>query len=143
MGTWSNLKSNTDVHKVACFYAAAEAIVQGHHVDIKDEVRRYRLLVNGVFVQVQAQRAGAWQSDVAHPLADDTQGVIFVDLSGELPDFYIAPADWVRSDIAHQHKAFMDRVGGTRPRNPASTHHAIDVSRIAKWHLNWNVLNFG
>jgi hypothetical protein len=140
MGSWGHL-SNDQVHEVACFYAAAAAVTHGHRVKLVDEDRRYRLRVNGALVQVPAQRAGAWQvSDVARPLADDTDAVIFVDLSGDAPDFYVVSADWVRQDVARHHREFLDRVGGTRPRNPNSTHHAIDVARVAEWHQRWEVL---
>lgn len=66
--------------------------------------------------------------------------MIFVDLTGQAPDFYVAPAHWVEEDVRTHHEAWLARVGGTRPRNPDSNHTAIPVERLRQWHQRWDVL---
>lgn len=66
--------------------------------------------------------------------------MIFVDLTGDTSDFYVAPAVWVEQDVRRHHDAWLASVGGKRPRNPDSDHTAISVDRIRQWHRRWDVL---
>jgi hypothetical protein len=128
------------VHQVARFYAAAAAASRSHRVEVVGS--RSRLSVDDRIVQVLSRRqpASPWQTDVNSPTVEDAEAVIFVDLSGETPDFYVAPASWVQEDVRSHHEAWLASVGGTRPRNPGSKHTAIPEARIKQWHQRWDVL---
>jgi hypothetical protein len=128
------------VHQVARFHAAAAVAARGHRVEIVGS--RTRLSVDGHVVQVQSRRQSAspWQTNSDRPTVEDAQAVIFVDLAGETPDFYVAPASWVRDDVRTHHEAWLASVGGVRPRNPDSSHTAIPEDRIRLWHQRWDVL---
>lgn len=93
------------VHQVARFHAAAAAATQGHRVEIVDP--RTRLKIDGRIVQVLSRRqlAAPWQSNASRPTVEDAQAVIFVDLTGDMPDFYVAPASWVQEDVRNHHQA--------------------------------------
>lgn len=104
-----------------------------------------------VHIQVKTKRGGrTWHSSIvgsrpmnqpATPL-DETNFWIFVDL-GELDDaprYWILPDWWIRNDIYMAHKAYLDRHGGKRARNPDSTHHSIHERRLEDWQGRWEVL---
>lgn len=128
------------VHQVARFYAAAMAAAQGHKVEILGP--RTRLAVDDLVAQVLSRRqpGSPWQANVNQPAVEGAEVVIFVDLTGEAPDFYVAPAPWVREDVRRHHAAWLAQVGGERPRNPASDHTAIPLERIQQWHHRWDLL---
>jgi len=136
----SNL-NNHQVHDFARFHAAATAIANGSH-RVKVSGPNTRLTVDDRTVQVNSRRqpGSPWQVSAAHPVVDDAVAVIFVDLSGDAPDFYIAPAEWVRTDVKRHFAAWLESRGGVRPRNPDSDHHAIELDRIRQWHQRWDVL---
>jgi hypothetical protein len=128
------------VHQVARFYAAAAAASLGHQVEVVGG--RTRLAVDGRTVQVLSRRqpGSPWQANVNTPTVEGAHAVIFVDLTGEMPDYFIAPAAWVEQDVSVHHAAWLASVGGSRPRNPTSDHTAISVDRIQQWHRRWDVL---
>lgn len=66
--------------------------------------------------------------------------VIFVDLTGNAPDFYIAPGQWVREDVKRHYAQWFESKGGRRPRNPDSDHAGVELDRIRQWHKRWDVL---
>jgi DNA-binding transcriptional regulator YhcF (GntR family) len=136
----SNL-NNHQVHDFARFHAAAAAIANGSH-RVKVSGPQTRLIVDDRTVQVSSRRqpGSPWQVSAAHPVVDDAVAVIFVDLSGDAPDFYIAPDEWVRTDVKRHFAAWLESKGGVRPRNPDSDHHAIELDRIRQWHQRWDVL---
>lgn len=127
------------VHQVARFYAAAAAATHGHKVGIVGPTTR--LSVDGRIVQVLSRRQqnSPWQTSVKAPAVEDAEAVIFVDLTGEAPDFYVAPAAWVRDDVTTHHQAWLVNAGGIRPRNPGSDHTTISLDRIEQWHRRWDV----
>jgi hypothetical protein len=73
-------------------------------------------------------------------VVDDAAAVIFVDLTGDVPDFYIGPAQWVRSDVKSHFATWLESRGGVRPRNPESDHSTVELDRIRRWHQRWDVL---
>lgn len=104
-----------------------------------------------IHIQVKTKRGGrSWHSSItgskpmsppASPL-DETNFWAFVDL-GDLdasPRYWIVPDWWIRNDIYEAHKAYLDSHGGTRARNPDSTHHAINERRLETWQDRWDVL---
>lgn len=101
-----------------------------------------------VHVQVKTRSGGrAWQSSILvgkrmKPPADKTVFWAFVDLGGvdAAPRYWIVPDWWIRNDIYKTHKAYLDRHGGKRARNPDSTHHSIDERRLKDWQGRWDIL---
>lgn len=133
--------STHQVHDFARFHAAAAALASGcHHVEVSGP--RTRLTVDGRTAQVSSRRqpGSPWQVSAARPVVDDAVAVIFVDLVGDAPDFYVAPAQWVREDVKRHFATWLESKGGVRPRNPASDHAAIELDRIRQWHRRWDVL---
>jgi hypothetical protein len=84
--------NNHQVHDFARFHAAAAALASGRH-SVEVVGRQTRLVVDGKTVQVNSrQRPGSpWQFNADRPVVDDAVAVIFVDLTADAPDFYIAP----------------------------------------------------
>lgn len=134
--------NNDQVHQVGSYIAATEAVLNGHKVDVVAEGRRYRLLVNGHLVQVFTRRAGDWQPNAVQPIAEDTVGVVFVDLAQSEPEFYVTTGDWLRHDVAKHYKRYLAAHGGTRRDNPESQHHKVSTARVAAWRDQWDVLAF-
>jgi hypothetical protein len=135
--------NNDQVHQVGTYIAATEAVLQGHRVEVVPEERRYRLRVNGKLVQVFTRRAGDWQPNGMQPVADDTEGVIFLDLAADEPEFYVAAGDWLRDDVAKHYGDYVAAHGGTRRDNPESRHHKVTTKRVAQWRDRWDVLGGG
>jgi hypothetical protein len=133
--------NNHQVHDFARFQAAAAALVNGCGA-VEVTGRQTRLTVDGKTAQVNSRRqpGSPWQFNADRPVVDDAVAVIFVDLTGNAPDFYIAPGQWVRDDVKQHHAAWLESKGGTRPRNPDSPHTAVELGRIQQWHQRWDVL---
>jgi hypothetical protein len=133
---------NHQVHDYARFTAAAAALAHGHR-DVHVAGPQTRLIIDDRIAQVSSRRApgSPWQFNANRPVVQDAAAVIFVDLTGDYPDFYIAPAQWVRDDVKRHHEAWIESKGGVRPRNPASEHHALELDRIKQWHQRWDVLS--
>lgn len=132
------------VHDFARFHAAAAALASGCRT-VQVTGRQTRLTVDGRTVQVSSRRlpGSPWQLSASRPVVDDAVAVIFVDLTGTEPDFYIAPADWVREDVKAHYANWLERKGGTRPRNPDSDHTGVELDRIRQWRQRWEVLTSG
>lgn len=123
------------VHDFARFQAAAAALLNGCGT-VQVTGRQTRLTVDGKTVQVSSRRlpGSPWQVNAHRPVVDDAVAVIFVDLTGDVPDFYIAPGPWVRADVKQHFAAWLESKGGTRPRNPDSDHAGVELDRIRQWH---------
>jgi hypothetical protein len=101
-----------------------------------------------VHIQVKTKRGGRnWHSSIVgsqamEPPEDETNFWIFVDLGGvnECPRFWIVPDYWIRDNIYKTHQAYLDRHGGSRARNPNSTHHSIHERRLEAWRDRWDIL---
>lgn len=91
-------------------------------------------------VSSRRQPGSPWQLRADHPVVEDAAAVIFVDVTGETPDFYIAPGPWVRDDVKRHFAAWLESKGGTRPRNPGSDHAGVALDRIRQWHRRWDIL---
>ena len=96
-----------------------------------------------VTIQVKTRRSGTWQPKESEGMpceerSDEDRFWAFVDIGGDVPEFYIAPDWWVRNDIYETVRQV--RGDAPRPRTPGSQHHAIKPSRIAQWHDRWDVL---
>jgi DNA-binding transcriptional regulator YhcF (GntR family) len=129
------------VHDFARFSAAAAALANGyHHADIVGPYTR--IIVDDRIAQVNSRRTpgSPWQLDLNRVVVEDAVAVIFVDLTGDHPEFYIAPAQWVRDEVKRRHKEWLDSKGGQRPRNPKSPHTGLDLDPIRHWHRRWDLL---
>lgn len=133
--------TNQQVHDFARFHAAAAALTQGCRA-VEVVGRQTRLKLDGRTAQVNSRRrpGSPWQFSAARPVVDDAAVVIFVDLTGDAPDFYIAPAQWVRDDVKWHFDAWLQSKGGVRPRNPDSDHAGVHIDRIRQWHQRWDVV---
>lgn len=129
------------VHDFARFHAAAAALASGCHT-VQVTGPQTRLTVDGKTVQVSSRRlpGSPWQLSASRPVVEDAVAVIFVDLTGTEPDFYVAPAEWVREDVKVHFANWLESKGGTRPRNPDSDHTVVELDRIRQGHRRWGVL---
>ncbi len=136
----SRLNSH-QVHDFARFHAAAAAFTQGFRA-VQVVGHHTRVTVDGKTAQVSSRRlpGSPWQFSASHPVVEDAVAVIFVDLTGDAPDFYIAPAQWARDDVKQHYAAWLASKGGVRPRNPGSDHTAVELDRIRHWHQRWDIL---
>jgi len=132
---------NRQVHNFARYSAAAAALANGYR-DVHVVGATTRLIVDDRMAQVNSRRlAGSpWQFSISRVVVDDAVAVIFVDLTGDHPDFYIAPAQWVRDEVKRRFEQWLDSKGGTRPRNPESDHATLELDHISRWHRRWDVL---
>lgn len=99
-----------------------------------------------ITIQVKTRTSGTWHARVPRdaeqtlPIDDESAFWAFVDLSTDLPGYFLAPRWWIRNDIYDVHAAFLGRHGGVRPVSPESGHHAIALARIEQWRDRWDVL---
>jgi len=101
-----------------------------------------------IHIQVKTKRSGyTWHSSIvgSEPMnqpEDESNFWVFVDL-GDLdtsPRYWIVPDWWIRNDIYNAHRAYLDRHGGERARNPDSKHHSIEENRLDGWQDRWDIL---
>lgn len=98
-----------------------------------------------VWIQVKTKRGRSWQTSITRgmPREPEAASVRFwalVDLSGDVPAYYIIPEWWMQNNIHDAHLEYLDRHGGQRARTKDSTHHAIPVSRVEQWRDQWDLL---
>jgi hypothetical protein len=96
-------------------------------------------------VYVKTRRAGDWQTDMRKgqprtPEEDPSEFWLFVDLTAEPTEFFIAPAWWVENHLFEDFQAYIAKHGGRRARTPDSTHQRITMESIAEWRSRWDVL---
>lgn len=132
--------NNHQVHSVARFYAATAATINGHNLSVVGPRTRLNVDQRTVKVFSRRQPGSPWQTKVSQPVVGDAEAVVFVDLTGVAPDFYVAPAQWVRENVQYHHNRWLESVGQVRPRNPDSDHTAIHLDRIVQWPQRWDVL---
>lgn len=101
-----------------------------------------------VHIQVKTKAGGrTWHAstDWGAPMTareGETVFWVFVDLGDRdaSPRYWIVPDWWIRNDIYNAHRAYLERHGGRRARNPDSKHHAIDEKRLVSWLGRWDAL---
>jgi DNA-binding transcriptional regulator YhcF (GntR family) len=133
---------NHRVHEFARYTAAAAALANGYR-DVQVVGPQTRLIIDDRIVQVIARRqpGSPWQFTLDRIVVADAVAVILVDLTGNQPDFYVAPAQWVRDEVTRRHREWLASKGGTRPRNPDSKHAALPLDdAVRRWHRRWDVL---
>jgi len=98
-------------------------------------------------IVTRSKTKGAWQTtiDYGEPLTEKTaENVfwVFVDLDNiDNLKFYIVPRWWISNNIYEIHQEYLAKHMGTRPRNPDSKHHSVQLSRIKQWENRWDLLN--
>lgn len=131
--------------------AATELARRGARVEEVRDGRRRLLSAtvpgasSSVLLRVKARTGGTWQGDtrdgVPNPVPPSTPTFwLFVDLSTVRPAFYVVPDDWMRRDIYADHQRYLQRHGGQRAHTLDSTHHAIQLKRIAEWRDRWDLV---
>lgn len=134
---------NTKVHEFARYTAAAAALANGYR-DVHVVGPQTRLIIDDRIAQVIARRrpGSPWQFMLNRIVVHDAVAVILVDLTGDHPDFYVAPAQWVRDEVQRRYDAWLATKGGKRPRNPASDHATLELDEaVQQWHRRWDVIS--
>jgi hypothetical protein len=92
------------VHQVAVYLAAAEAALRTrHHITVVEEERRFRLEIGGNLARVFTRRT-AQERPMRRGTQQDTDGaqaLVFVDLSSDIPAFYVTPPDVAAGEVEH------------------------------------------
>jgi hypothetical protein len=88
--------STDRLHESACYFAAGEAARRTpYRIALHEEERRYVLEINGRTARVFSRRTAATRP-MRRGTGQDVDGahsLVFVDLSGPTPAFYITPPD--------------------------------------------------
>src|SRR5438132_839393 len=123
-------------HQAGRHLVAAEALLRGHSARL---VGAYTYVeVNGHRAAVQVAAQGAWQiEDVEKYLRGTVERAVLVDVTDGQREFYVVPGGDLRALVRQRHEAFMQRVGGTRPRNPQSRHSKIEPADVQIWRNRW------
>lgn len=132
---------NHQVHEYARHIAAAAALANGYKSARLDGPHT-RVVIEDRTVQVNSRRqpGSPWQFNINRVVVEDAIAVILVDLTGDHPEFYIAPAQRVRDSVKRRYDKWLESKGGTRPRNPTSGHATLELSDISEWYQRWDLL---
>jgi hypothetical protein len=136
------------------FFVAAELSRRGAHAAVYvGNMPRIDLVASSVdqirtaSIQVKTRTAGSWHARTtdgrpSKKKRGETHFWIFVDIFNNKakPDFYIMPEWWIANDIHERHAAYLKRYGGKRKHGGDSTHHSINLDRIAQWKDRWDIL---
>ena len=99
-----------------------------------------------ISIQVKTRSAGSWHAhfgrDAAQCSEDPAEASfwIFVDLSSEHPEYFVAPRWWVRNNIWEIHTTYLARWEREHGHPRKSQHHGIQVNRIEQWRGRWDIL---
>ena len=132
---------NHQVHDYARHIAAATALANGYR-SVRLDGPNTRVVIEDRTVQVNSRRrpGSPWQFNINRVVVEDAVAVILVDLTGDHPEFYIAPAQQIHDMVRRRYDEWLESKGGTRPRNPASDHATLELNDIGEWHQRWDVL---
>jgi hypothetical protein len=127
-------------HEAGRHLVVAQALLRGNNAQI---VGRSSLVdINGRLAEVHVATKGAWQiANVDRFVSATTPRVIFVDLTGTVPEFFILHGDSARNTVKRHHETFLSRVGGVRPRNPKSKHAAVRRDQIQRGRNRWSLFD--
>jgi hypothetical protein len=125
-------------HQAGRHLVVAHALLRG--LEAKITGRTSLVEINGHRAEIHVAAKGAWQlADVDKFLGATTPRVVFVDLTGTVPEFFILEGARARAIVKRHHDAFLERVGGVRPRNPASKHAAVHRDQVQRGHNRWSL----
>lgn len=127
-------------HEAGRHLVVAQALLRGY--DAQTQGRSSLVEINGRRAEIHVATKGAWQiSNVDKFLGATTARVVFVDLTGTVPEFFILDGDRARAIVKRHHEAFLKRVGGVRPRNPESKHVAVRRDLVQRWRNRWSLFD--
>jgi hypothetical protein len=93
------------------------------------------------------RKSDVWQESINVEVGNYTVWMM-VDLADELPEFYLAPAQWMVDMIRLNHRKYIDtenpstgKVKGHRARTETSDHTAFGPAQIAQWKDAWWLLD--
>jgi hypothetical protein len=129
--------NNHQKHQAGRHLAVAEALLHGYAASIQGA--QTHILVNGQTAAVMVATKGAWMIEHVDKFTNSTtETYVLVDLTRGRRDFYVVPGGVLRREVAERHQAFLDRVGGVRPRNPKSKHSAVEPQHVVRWAADWS-----
>jgi|SRR5664280_291532 len=140
--------NNVDTAQLGIRLVKGELERRGLAVSESNEGRRQILTADGPagrrLIKVSTRTGGTWQTSIDYgakpaPPEYGNRLWIFVDLSKAAPNFYVVPYRWMSEDIYDTHQRYLREHGGRRARNQASTHHAVQLKRIAQWANRWDL----
>jgi hypothetical protein len=127
-------------HQAGRHLIVAQALLMGSDAQIVG--RSTFVEINGHRAEVRVATTGTWQiANVDRFLSATTPRVVFVDLSGTVPDFFILDGDGARATVKRHHEEFLTRVGGVRPRNPHSKHAALKRDHVQHGLDRWSLFD--
>ena len=106
-------------------------------------------------VQVKAIRKGTWQFDAARYVDIKFVGkkqipgrlkrlsvnpvcvLVVVGDVGEVDAYFVLPMRTLQRQLVANHRAWLKKHGGVRPKNPKSTHTALSVEQVERYRDNW------
>jgi Holliday junction resolvase-like predicted endonuclease len=94
-----------------------------------------------VTIQVKAKKGGVtWQTSTTRGRQREAEETstrfwVMVDLTPEIPVFYVMPEWWIQNNIYEVNNAYLARHGGKRSGNADSKHHKIELRRIEQWRV--------
>lgn len=110
-------------------------------------------------LQVKAWRSGAISFDAKRyvsisfdgdrqivgdldPPPDANLVIVFVKIAGKAgrDRFFVLRQPDLQKIIAGKYKAWLDKHGGIRPRNPRTTHCAVHLIQLAPYEDNWAII---
>ena len=106
--------TNQQKHEAGRHFVVAEALLRGYDADT---IGRSGLIeVNGHGTEIHVKVVGSWQiSNIDKFRTATSERVVFIDLSGAVPEFFIQDGDHARAIIWRSHEAWLKGVGGRRP----------------------------
>ncbi|MEU3198804.1 hypothetical protein [Streptomyces sp. NPDC006996] len=130
--------TTAQVHQAGRHLAVAEALLRG--VTAKLRGAQTYIEVGEHVALVKVATKNAWIiGDVDEFTALTCDRAILINVS-DTRDFYIVDANQLRADVRKRHQEFLERVGGTRPRNPDSKNHVIQLEHVNEWQDRWDLL---
>ena len=127
-------------HEAGRHLVVAQALLRGNSARIVGSSSLVE--INGQRASVHVVTKGSWQiGNVDRFLSATTPRVVFVDLRGTVPEFFILEGDSARATVKRHVDEFMKRVGGTRPRNPQSKHAAVRRDQVQRGLNRWSLFD--
>ena len=95
-------------------------------------------------VKTKGPRSASWQWDLnkarAEEHAAESDYMVLVDLAPAQPAYYVCPLHEVARHCLARSQALLKKQGGTRPKNPASTHTVILLEMVKAGKDAWDIL---
>jgi hypothetical protein len=127
-------------HEAGRHLVVAQALLRGYGA--RTVGRTSLVEINGRQAEVHVATKGAWQiANVDRFLGATTRLVIFVDLTGTVPEYFILDGDRARTIVRRHHQQFLERVGHVRPLNPQSKHTAVRRDHVQRWRNRWSLFD--